>query len=236
MYTKKSDVFAFGLLVIEIFTGKDVSNIDETLNLTSNIPSNMQHLIQQCSASNPLNRPEFSEIIEILEDYYAYNWQENSVLESDNGVQQLYLSLVEKAEIIENKEKQISSLKTKLAEAERLLNLRADFTGLDPISNHGPSISITAPSSNGNSTSGSSSYPKRSSLVVRQANSTANSGTLRVGEENETRKRSDSSEEKPMINSNVPLSQAEKNITNEISSRVLKIIFILLLKIISNII
>ena len=70
--SRKSDVYAFGILVLEIITG-EIPNFDDQHNfeipdkIRSQIPDCYMNLIQQCCSNIPGERPIFSDIVENLQ-------------------------------------------------------------------------------------------------------------------------------------------------------------------------
>lgn len=228
-YTKKSDVFAFALLIVEIFTGKEGADIEQSIN-SSNIPSTLKNLTHHCSSHNPSSRPEFEEIMETLEEYYGLNWQENLFHEAENGIQQLYISLVEKDEIIEANKRKIATMASKIADLEKTLSLRAVSlnTSTESLSSSPPFLQMeeqpfttsTQPITINSNNLRATATNNISSSPPQLGVSPSSPSSSRRAEEGE-RKRSDTLEDKPLL-INAPPSKAEQNIVADFASKVLK--------------
>ncbi|KAK8845713.1 hypothetical protein M9Y10_020631 [Tritrichomonas musculus] len=85
-YDKRSDVYAFSMIIYEILTNKKpfqgVASVDQIRNhvviknyrpkFNDSVPKCYQELIKQCWSSNPEERPNFSDIMDLLKDYSKF--------------------------------------------------------------------------------------------------------------------------------------------------------------------
>ena len=103
-YTKAADIYSFGIIMYEVFSGlppyHDVSHdnylaikICQGLRPTFNIkvPQLIVDLIKRCLDANPLNRPIANEIFDILESWrdYLYNDSQTEIVEQIKEVDKI---------------------------------------------------------------------------------------------------------------------------------------------------
>ncbi|KAJ0682227.1 putative protein kinase TKL-Pl-4 family [Helianthus annuus] len=91
-YGRKVDVYAFGLILWEMVAGtipyKDMTPVQAAFavahkNLRPSIPANcppaMRALIEQCWSSHPEKRPEFWQVVKVLEEFEAFVAREGNL-------------------------------------------------------------------------------------------------------------------------------------------------------------
>jgi len=124
VYTKKSDVYAFGLMVLELFSPSTQKPKEPVYIKTVPkepfpfLPPALRSIVQNCLATSPSLRPTFARIVDLLEDYYYTNWKPEDSEQLPMVVESLHNRLKEKDDEIKKREDKIQHLMERIKALE----------------------------------------------------------------------------------------------------------------------